>query len=266
MTSPRRALAAAPERQAGATAASTSAGVARAWLVAAASAPGPRRGGNEDSVHVDDHLAAVADGMGGHAGGRDASQLAISTVVAAMGLGPARQAASAVADAIRDAHREIVAIGHRTQRPAMGTTFTAVTWDHPTVTCVVTHVGDSRAYLLRGERLTGLTVDHTTEWVADDGRRRRGLVRCVGGRGNRCEPDVVAVSVQGGDRLLLCTDGVCGPLNDDALLAILALGAPPATTAQQLVATAHQLGGGDDATAVVIDLVRADHQTTQEGN
>ena len=182
--------------------------------VGAATDIGQVREGNEDSYLLVAPLYAVADGMGGHRGGEVASSLALETV---QGLFERHE--GTLSDQVVQANR---AVFERSQNDrsvsGMGTTLTAALIDGDEVHFV--HVGDSRAYLLRDGQLTQLTEDHTlvhrmvvegeiTPAEAETHPHRSILTRALGVDEN-VEVDEGEVEVQGGDRILLCTDGLTG--------------------------------------------------------
>jgi PPM family protein phosphatase len=147
----------------------------------------------------------------------------------------------------------------------MGTTLTAL------LLCgrdgVIAHIGDSRAYLLRGGELRQLTDDHSlvAEMVRDGrlpaGEARQHPYRSVLSRALGTEPDVevdeLRVSLQAGDVVLLCSDGLCGPVSDEKLSKALSAADPHKAT-RRLVDEALRRGGPDNITAVVVQLYDSD--------
>jgi PPM family protein phosphatase len=225
---------------------------------AAATDVGRVRDGNEDAFLNEAPLFAVADGMGGHQGGEVASRLALDTLD-----GLFRRHRGGLADHVREANR---AVYERSARDAavagMGTTLTVAVAE--TDRLRLAHVGDSRAYLLRRGSLRLLTQDHTlvhrmiergeiTEEEAQVHPHRSMLVRSVGTEPN-VDVDEVVVDVEDGDRLLLCTDGLTGMVDDDEVKEILSRSQQPRDAVKELVATANRHGGVDNITAVVLDV------------
>lgn len=234
-----------------------------------ASVQGPARAANQDAVLADGDLFAVADGVG--SAGRAASLLAVEVLRAALPqdavaehrLGQACQAANRAiwrhaGDAGDDADAQ----------PTMGATLTAAAWTGAAL--AVVHVGDSRAYLLRGRTLRRLTEDHTlvaalvrdgqlTEEAARRHPQRALLTRALGA-GPDVEPfsDSVAATFAPGDRLLLCTDGVTSVLTDEQLAVALRDAGPPGDVAAALIQLALAHGGQDDASAVVVEAAADD--------
>lgn len=235
-----------------------------AWHVAASTDPGRVRPQNEDSCATFERadgarLLVVADGMGGHRGGATASRLTVDE------LGRAFAAADAVSDrwldeAIRDANREVHAVAERDPNlVGMGTTVVAVL-AVPDGEAWVAHVGDSRAYRLRDGVLEPLTEDHSV--VAEMIRRgvlrpeeaathprRNEILRSVGVDAT-VEPEITAVELRPGDRILLCSDGLCGVVPDDEIGALIAASSPEGAVAAAIEA-ANELGGPDNITAIV---------------
>ncbi|WP_083947074.1 PP2C family protein-serine/threonine phosphatase [Actinomadura latina] len=224
---------------------------------------GRRRKTNEDSAFAGPRLLAVADGMGGHPHGDVASRTAI-TAVAALPLGD--DPAAALAAGVAEVAARLDALGRRDPELArMGTTLTAMAWDGHGF--AVAHIGDSRAYLLRGRDLFQLTRDHTmVQTLVDGGQltpaeaanhpRASVLVRALqsGGSG---EPDVFRHDALPGDRYLLCSDGASGFVPPDAMRAAMAEEARPEDAVARLIALANRAGGHDNITCVVADVVPA---------
>ncbi|MFK7985350.1 MAG: PP2C family serine/threonine-protein phosphatase [Sandaracinaceae bacterium] len=218
-----------------------------------------RRTENQDALLSvpEGGLFAVADGVGGQPGGALAARLAISAL-----------AERATDDELTDdlladleldflLARDRVAACAKGEYRGMGTTLIAARIDGPAA--IVAHVGDSRAYLLQqGQRLHQVTRDHSlaNKWriaVGDEvpvpNRVARTLTRAIS-RDFDPMPEISAVELSVGDALLLCSDGVSGPLSEGAIARLLSLPAERAATA--LVEAATQAGGEDNATAVVI--------------
>jgi serine/threonine protein phosphatase PrpC len=225
--------------------------------VAAALAIGGRpSGGGED------FLLVVADGMGGHPAGDVASQIAMNTLMDALPTLPDDDLGLALKQAYRRANETVFRAGEEEPSHAgMGTTLTSALLHGKYAT--IAHVGDSRAYLLRGEVLTQVTRDHTfvAEEVAqgritaEAARRdpRRNRLTHVIGTHPRLEgklPDIFELTLLPGDRLLLCSDGLYDVLDDSEMRR--ALGEQdPGAAARQLVEAAKERGTRDNATAVV---------------
>ncbi len=203
---------------------------------------------------------AVADGMGGHQAGDKAAQLALATFQRTLERqrGPWPQRAVQAADqANRAVYREAVG-----DCSGMGTTLLAAIFARGVLH--LAHVGDSRAYLLRGDSFFRLTDDHS--WVADQVRageltpeqaethRWRNVVSNAVGGEEELQLELLSLPLQPGDRLLLCTDGLYVPVSDYHLFSVLSLPGPPESLVKRLVSMANQMGGPDNITAVVIDV------------
>ena len=231
---------------------------------------------NEDCWAVDDerNLCVVADGMGGHNAGEVAARIAVDTVVRFLasdsdgvadwpfGYDPnVSYAGNRLRTAIHLAHVQVLraAVGSN-QYSGMGTTVVAAIVDGNRLS--VGHVGDSRLYLLSGDRIRQLTLDDS--WMAsmlaeDPSADRAHLMRhpmrdaltnVVGG-GRNTDVHVVEEVLRGGEMLLLSTDGVHGELEDDRIERLMLDSGDLRSTATGLVAAALARGSRDNCTAVV---------------
>jgi protein phosphatase len=235
---------------------------------AAATDVGLVREVNEDAHLTAPPVFAVADGMGGHAGGDVASAIVVEELARLAGTTyDADSAVRAVTGALEASQRRIEehAAG-RVGRAAPGTTVAGVVLvggDEPVL--LVVNLGDSRVYRTLGGELQQVTRDHslvqelldagdiTADEVADHPERHV-ITRALGGPGFT-EPDLFWLAVEDADRLLVCTDGVNGLLDDTTIERILVGEPDPAAAARALVAAALDAGGEDNATAVVLDVV-----------
>jgi serine/threonine protein phosphatase PrpC len=212
----------------------------------------PEPGSSEGHENL---VAAIADGMGGHAGGEIASTTAIETVASVAGDATIRVQAANLA--------VLDAAALRPRLSGMGTTLTVGVFD-PDGALDVGHVGDSRAYLLRSGELAQITSDHSfvgemiatgqmTPEEAEFHPYRSVLTRAVG-----LEPTVEIeshkVELESGDRVLLCSDGVTAMVDDQALAALLVAEADPGKAADSIVAAANEAGGADNITVVLVDV------------
>jgi protein phosphatase len=227
--------------------------------VGAATDIGQARERNEDSYLVEPPLYVVADGMGGHRGGAEASSLAVQVLAEMPDHDPDH-----LPDQVRAANRAVFErqAGDRALS-GMGTTVTAVIADGSTVE--LAHVGDSRAYLLRDGQLRQITEDHTlVQRMVRDGEisaeeahvhpKRSILTRALG-IDTDVEVDTQRIEVLEGDRLLLCSDGLTGMMRDESVREILQTHPEPQDAAEALVDSANRAGGLDNITVVVIDFV-----------
>lgn len=236
-----------------------------ALRIAGDSHVGKVRTANEDSLIVEPRLGlyAVLDGMGGANAGDVASQMARDAireyVTARRGSVPARQLLEAAIHA--GSTTVFTAAQAQRERHGMGTTVVACLIDGATV--VIGHVGDSRAYLLRGGRLQAMTRDHTiVEELVDRGLLtpdeaerhpyKNVLSRNLGAR-PETRVDVVEVELAPGDRLMLCSDGLYGYAAGEAIQYLLGSGDAPDQVCRDLIDLALRGGGGDNVSAIVIE-------------
>ena len=195
-------------------------------------------------------LAAIADGVSGGRGGRVAAELAVRALIEGFYAIPETRGAAHAMQAPMDAYnRWLNTQGRGESMRGCATTFTAIALRDRRAHIV--HVGDSRAWRFADERLVQFTSDH----VRPEPDMQHVLIRGLG-----IEPDLrldhLTIELAEHDRLLLTTDGVHAPLGEKRIAAILALHGSAETTAQKLVDAALQAGGQDNATALVIDIVR----------
>ncbi|TDB80161.1 MerR family transcriptional regulator [Micromonospora sp. KC721] len=224
---------------------------------------GAVRDSNEDTAYAGERLLAVADGMGGP-GGAAASKAAIDALKALeLTDVPAADLLTMLAGAVTDADRTVRALATDDHQPA--TTLTALLRSGSQIALV--HIGDTRAYLLRGDELFLLTQDHT--WVqtqVDQGKldrdqaaahpQRALLVRALG-VGQQVEADLALRTVLPGDRYLLCSDGLSAVVDRPALQSALSTPADPEHTVQRLIELAHTQGAPDNVACVVADFSAA---------
>ena len=212
----------------------------------------------------------VADGMGGHAAGEVASEMAVRIIAKELG-SVSDLSDSEAAEAIRRSIREAnAAIYQRTldeqDKRGMGTTATAMKINGPRY--LVGQVGDSRAYLLRDGQLIQLTKDHSyVQEQVDAGHLTpeqarthpysNVITRCVGANGE-VVPDVYVGTLRAGDLCLLASDGLTGMLEDNELYAILDAERVPQEIVDTLIVEANDRGGLDNITAVLIRVDRVD--------
>jgi len=229
---------------------------------------GRRRETNQDSLLVRPELGlyAVADGMGGHAAGEVASRIAIESLRDTLGAGglpahDAREAADRLADAFQEGNRRICdSVVTRGEWRGMGTTIVALVamGQH----AIIGHVGDSRAYRLRGGQLERMTHDHS--WVSEqvrlglltDEEAHRHPMRNIVTRalGNRTDlaVELREADVRAGDVYLLCSDGLNTMLTDPEILRTLAEAAgDPERACRRLVDQANSKGGEDNISVIV---------------
>ncbi len=234
---------------------------------AARSHTGLLRDGNEDSVYAGPRVLAVADGMGGHAAGEVASAVAIAALADLDEDVPGNDLLDVLRDRAVAANarlRDMVA-GDR-GLDGMGTTLTAFLFAGTRLGMI--HIGDSRAYQLRDGVLTQITHDHTlVQALVDDGRiseeeasshpQRSLITRALDGR-DGIDPDLSVREVRSGDRYLLCTDGLTGPVGRPETLQEALEIPDPQQACDRLVQLALRGGGPDNVTVIVADVVEGD--------
>lgn len=242
---------------------------------AAASDVGMRRTSNQDSMTIaladtpemwasQGHLFVVADGMGAHAAGELASQIATDNIPHSYRKRKDQPPSEAIAEALREANGMIHNKGSNSvDFQGMGTTCSCLLLLPQGA--LAAHVGDSRVYRLRDDVFEQLTFDHSLVWeMAAAGHASEDEVpayvpKNVITRSLGPHP-TVAVDVEGpftlraGDRFLLCSDGLSGPLSPELIGMVLA-SLPPVEVAGSLVDLANLLGGPDNITAVVVEVV-----------
>ena len=235
----------------------------------ARSLPGLTRSGNEDSAFVSGSLIAVADGMGGHAGGEIASKIAIKTL---QSLTPMLTDTTIDPDSTEDLllnslHTIDSKIGEYAREAeelrGMGTTLTALLAHDDTIALL--HVGDSRCYRLRGNTLEQLSNDHTvvqellnqgtiTATEALDHPQRSVLTQALMGDGN-IVPLLQLYDAKEDDRYLLCSDGLSGVLTVKEIKAFLKK-SDKEVAIKALVDATYIQGAPDNITIVIADLTR----------
>ena len=231
---------------------------------------GTVRANNQDSSFAGEHLIAMCDGMGGHAGGDTASSIAIRSLahIEQDDTGGNVETISRMMEtSVMAAHDAIVGKAKRERKLAgMGTTVTAVAlvagyW-------VVAHIGDSRAYLLRDGHLSRITCDHSyVQHLIDTGRitpaeaknhpQRNVVMRVLGDFDIDPHPDISIRKAHPADRWLLCSDGLCGVLEDSTIKETMTALADQGECAQRLVQMALRAGSTDNVTAVIADATLA---------
>ena len=226
---------------------------------------------NEDSCgefepESGQQLLVVADGMGGHRAGDTASRIAVETIAEKMQAPSTEPLEARLRHAFEAASERIHTMASRDSSLAgMGTTGVALLLD-PGGNSLVAHVGDSRAYRMRGKRLEALTADHSvvaelerrgmmTRQEAAVHPRRNELLRSLGVE-PRVEVEVSPVSVEPGDRFLLCSDGLTGVVPNEDIAAVLDR-EDPEEAVRTLIDLANNRGGPDNIT-VQIAIVKGD--------
>jgi PPM family protein phosphatase len=235
------------------------------WRYAAATDIGLVRDSNEDAIYVDDSLAVVADGMGGHAAGEVASTITVDIVRGQFRENPTVEG---LYRAIENANRGILEDARENpQHFGMGTTVIAVglTTDATgVVSPTLFNVGDSRAYQLRDGALRQLSEDHSVaeEWVrmgrltpeeAAVHPRRHQLTRTLGIE-DTLDVDVMSLHAMAGDRVLLCSDGLSNELSPELLAQMASAPVPIEDAVHDLVAAARDAGGRDNISVILLEF------------
>ena len=228
---------------------------------------GMRRTANEDAYALVPELGLflVADGMGGHIGGQMASQIASESAVAALRRVAGQRATftEKLRYCLSEANREIFETAQRKPELAgMGTTLVALLAGSSRLGLL--HVGDSRAYLIRRDRIRQLTDDHSLvaemvrrrEITAVDAREhphRHVLTRAVGVR-RVVEGDLAEFTPEDGDIVVMCSDGLTGHVDDREIGTIASQGADLEAACSELVELANRRGGEDNITVALVRI------------
>jgi PPM family protein phosphatase len=232
---------------------------------AAVSHVGRVRSNNQDSGYAGRRLFLVADGMGGHAGGDVASAIATRRIAEAdLDYDNTIDAASELEAALIAANRRIAeTVADHAELTGMGTTVSAML--HLGDRVVISHIGDSRIYLLRSGELSQISTDHTfVQRLVDAGRitaeeamvhpRRSVLMRVLGDVEASPEIDQMVLDTRDGDRWMLCSDGLSGVASFDEILEIMSNDAGAKQVADRLVKASLDGGAPDNVTVVVVDI------------
>jgi len=231
---------------------------------AASTDVGLRRKENEDRYALCPQLGLylVADGMGGHSAGQVASELAADTALQAIQTleGAAASLAEKLRYAVAAANRAI--FGRAQEQPeyaGMGTTLVAFLADQERA--ALAHVGDSRAYLIRGRRIRQLTDDHSivgellrrreiSEDAAREHPHRHVLTRALGVR-RSVEPDLAELALEPRDVFVLCSDGLTNHVEDHEIAKWVCGNEELQETCEQLIDLANSRGGEDNSTVLL---------------
>jgi PPM family protein phosphatase len=225
---------------------------------------GLQRQENEDAAYAGARLLAVADGMGGHAGGEVASAAVIDALKPLDTIVPAGELLNALEHAVRQASRSLTELAQADpELRGMGTTLTALLWSGSQLGLV--HIGDSRAYLVRDDEVFQITQDHTVvQSLLDDGKitidevashpQRNLILRALIADGGY-EPDLQLREARPGDRYLLCSDGLHEVADAADISKVLRTTPDPDDAARELIRLAMEGGGPDNVTCIVADVV-----------
>lgn len=209
-------------------------------------------------------MYGVADGMGGHSAGQIASELALKTLIRAYYADPRTEIERSLRDSVARANIAVFEDAQTVpERQGMGTTLTAVVVHEDKLHVI--HVGDSRAYFLRGNSIRQITSDHS--WVAEQvrlgamtldealGSPLRNIILRSVGTADSIEPDYFVEDACAGDSVLICSDGLTTHLDDSDIVryassdSLDAIG--PSVAALRMVELANSRGGRDNITVVL---------------
>jgi protein phosphatase len=236
---------------------------------------------NEDSYLAEPPVFVVADGMGGHDGGDIASRIVVEEFarLAAAGYDPGR-GPEVVEQTLRQCQHRLDAYGD-THRGSDGgrwrggtTAVVALLVEDDGPRWLLANLGDSRIYAVSDGDLVRVSTDHSlVQEMVDAGEitedealvhpERHIVTRALGGP-DALAPDLFALPLAVVQRLLLCSDGVTGMIDDDEIARLLGAHADPRDAAEQVVAAAVAAGGIDNATAVVVDVVGWSRESTTD--
>jgi PPM family protein phosphatase len=227
--------------------------------------PGKVRKNNEDCLLVgegrDETLFVVADGIGGFEAGEVASSIAVDVLKDVAPSAP-------LEDAIREANRQILAAARGDEKlSGMGTTVVAMRFsgNKREPVAEISHVGDSRAYLLRAGDLKPVTEDHSlvaelvrsgdlTRAQASEHPQKNLITRALGAE-EEVKVDTAVLPIEPGDRLVLCSDGLSDMISEANILNLLASSLEdPKKAARALIRAALDAGGLDNVTVIVVDV------------
>jgi PPM family protein phosphatase len=237
----------------------------------ALSHPGRKRRRNEDAWVCQPPIFAVADGMGGARGGEIASRLAAGALREDDAGASGEERVIAL---IQEANRRVYERSSEdSDASGMGTTVTLALVEYGGVT--IGHVGDSRAYLIRGRKLEQLTDDHSlVAELVRSGRLspeeaethpQRSVITRVLGTDPEVDVDTLSVDAQPGDLFLICSDGLTSMVGDDTILDIVERNhSDLQAAAKELVNTANKSGGEDNITVVFFEIAEEGAQVLEE--
>ncbi|MCB5166540.1 protein phosphatase 2C domain-containing protein [Streptomyces bambusae] len=232
-------------------------------LYAALSDTGLVRESNQDTAYAGSRLLAIADGYG--SGGAPASAAAVDALKRLESDSiPAGNLLNVLEEAVEQAKQAVHGVTGTSSSPEeAGTTLTAMLWTGSQLALV--HIGDSRVYLLRDGELFQITHDHTmVQSMVDEGRlspeeaashpQRSLLIRALG-RGADATPDMRLHDAHQEDRYLLCSDGLSTVVQTEEIRRVLSEASDPEQAVRKLIALANGIGGPDNVSCVVADVV-----------
>ncbi|MFD2471515.1 PP2C family protein-serine/threonine phosphatase [Amycolatopsis silviterrae] len=232
---------------------------------AARSDRGLVRSNNQDSVYAGPRLLALADGMGGHAAGEVASKVVIASLAPLDDDEPGDDLLAQLREAVQNGNAAIAElVSQDPDLDGMGTTLTAVLFAGNRLGLV--HVGDSRAYLMRGGQFAQITRDDSfVNELLEQGRitpeeaavhpQRSLLLKAL--TGHEVEPSLTVREARPGDRYLICSDGLSGMVSDETLAEAVQI-PDPQDCADRMIELALKGGGTDNVTVIIADVVDVD--------
>ena len=230
---------------------------------------------HESNVQKDYSLLIVADGMGGHEAGEVASELSVTCFVEEfdkLELKKVSNIEKHLSDSLKNANSQVFDKSKETETLGMGTTFTSVLFYDNRL--FFAHVGDSRAYLLRKNKMIQITQDHS--WVAEQvalgiikpedaiNHPRNNIITRAIGLNSSVEVDVSSMKVYKGDILLLCSDGLSGLVSDKSIEEIISIN-DFQKIPDKLIEIANQNGGTDNITVLVGMVTSGINYNTKNG-
>lgn len=238
----------------------------------AATHVGHVRGSNQDAYVVGPPVFAIADGMGGHAGGDVASAMIVARLASFDGASAVES--SSVISSLQLANEDILERARTDDRcHDMGSTVTgiALSRENGADAIFAFNAGDSRVYRYHNDAMSQLTDDHSVVAAMVEagaisaeearGHPRRSEVTNALGILDVMMVDTWAVAPRGGDRYLVCSDGLTSELTDEAITNVLASESDPTTAANALVEASLSAGGHDNVSVLVVDLTSVQHVT-----
>lgn len=236
-------------------------------LIGFATDKGKSRASNQDAGYAsaENRLLAVADGLGGHSGGAEASNIAISSLM--MRAADAAMDLAGLGGILEEANRKILAVaGEVPELFGMGTTMTVAFIRSGKA--LIGHVGDSRAYLIRAGQARRLTSDHSLAGqLLSSGvlkpedvqghPGRHAVIKCLGAC-ERLEPELLEVGLEPNDVLVLCTDGFWDQMNDLEIAERFSQTSDMMTVCEDMTRLANIRGGSDNITVVSALLEESD--------
>jgi serine/threonine protein phosphatase PrpC len=231
---------------------------------------------NQDCFHLieDKSIYIVADGMGGHAAGDQASRIAVKTITDTLSIydlaneppdaeegTDAMSVEELIRFSLQEANEQILLASLSNQHlQGMGTT--AIVAMEYRNQLYIGHIGDSRTYLVRDQQIQQLTEDHSvvqqlvkagaiSQEEAQVHPYKNVITRCLGMQAS-VEPDVMALDLLPGDRVLMCSDGLTNMVTNEQILEVVSGSTEPHPACETLIAMANEQGGTDNITVVLL--------------